>query len=61
MARTCGGRSVGNHRFVHVTAYSGSEKIKSFGGEKDDNDSDNDHDTLSERPPMNVRSVALRT
>ena len=60
MARTCG-RSVGKHRFDHVTAYSESEKIKSFGGEKDDNDNDNDNDTLSKGPPTNVRNVALYT
>ena len=28
------GRSVGNHRFGYVHAYSGSEKITSLGGEK---------------------------
>ena len=44
-------RSVGNHRFDHVAAYSESEEIKTFGGEKDDN----------EGFPANVRNVALCT
>ena len=61
VARTCGGRwrSLGTHWFGYASACSGYEKIKSFGGEKDDND--NDNGTLSEGPPTNVRNLALWT